>query len=176
MNWLSDYAKSKGVKLGTYTDFGYRTCGGYPGTKGYIEIDAQTFADWDMTNLKVDGCWANADEFKKGYTDLSIALNKTGKPMVYACSWPAYDPTVDFRYLEQICNLWRPYYDIDDRWNSLSGIIQQWGDQQARYAPSNGPGHWVDPDMLVVGNPGKELSIIEYKTQMAMWAVLFILF
>ena len=32
-----------------------------------------------------------------------------------------------------------------------------------------GPGHWNDPDMLIIGNFG--LSYEQCKTQMAMWAV-----
>lgn len=133
MLWLSEYAAKKNVLLGTYTDFGYRTCGGYPGTLGHIDEDIQTFADWKMNNLKVDGCWAETAIFKDGYTNISKAFEKAGRPMVYACSWPAYDDTVDFRYLSEICNLWRPYGDIYHSWNSLAGIIKHWGDQQARY-------------------------------------------
>ena len=32
-----------------------------------------------------------------------------------------------------------------------------------------GPGHWNDPDMLIIGNFG--LSYEQCKTQMAMWAI-----
>jgi hypothetical protein len=32
-----------------------------------------------------------------------------------------------------------------------------------------GPGHWNDPDMLVIGNPG--LSISEQQTQFALWSL-----
>lgn len=108
-----------------------------------------------------------------GYTNMSIALNKTGRPILYACSWPAYEEDAPFPYLEQICNLWRPYDDIEHTWDSVSDIIRQWGDRQTRYAPANGPGHWVDPDMLVIGSTGVGLGENEYKTQMALWAVFF---
>lgn len=36
--------------------------------------------------------------------------------------------------------------------------------------PNAGPGHWNDPDMLIVGNFG--LSYEQSKTQMALWAIL----
>jgi len=36
--------------------------------------------------------------------------------------------------------------------------------------PNAGPGHWNDPDMLVIGNFG--LSYEQSKTQMAIWAIL----
>lgn len=52
---------SKGLKLGIYADVGEKTCAGYPGSLGYYETDAQTFADWEVDLLKFDGCnlkWA----------------------------------------------------------------------------------------------------------------------
>jgi len=36
--------------------------------------------------------------------------------------------------------------------------------------PTAGPGHWNDPDMLIIGNFG--LSYEQSKTQMAIWAIL----
>lgn len=38
---------------------GDKTCAGYPGSLGYYEKDAQTFADWDVDLLKFDGCFMN---------------------------------------------------------------------------------------------------------------------
>ena len=46
------------------------------------------------------------------------------------------------------CNLWRNYYDIDDSWENVTGIINWYGDNQDHIGPSNGPGHWNDPDMV----------------------------
>lgn len=36
--------------------------------------------------------------------------------------------------------------------------------------PNAGPGHWNDPDMLIIGNFG--LSYEQSKTQMALWAIM----
>ena len=47
----------RGLKLGIYSDAGPQTCAGYPGSRDYEEIDAQTFADWDIDMLKYDGCF-----------------------------------------------------------------------------------------------------------------------
>jgi alpha-galactosidase len=44
------------------------------------------------------------------------------------------------------------------------------GFSQNDLAPSAGPGHWNDPDMLEVGN-GK-MSTDEYKTHMSLWSLL----
>lgn len=64
---LSRYLHERGLKLGIYGDMGTHTCGGYPGTPlDKIEIDAQTFADWEVDMLKYDGCYSNATEQEQG--------------------------------------------------------------------------------------------------------------
>jgi hypothetical protein len=37
-----------GVNFGIYSDEGTKTCGGYPGSKGYEQVDADTFASWGV--------------------------------------------------------------------------------------------------------------------------------
>jgi len=44
MKAISDYIHKKGLKLGVYTDCGTNTCAGFPGSEGYIELDAETYA------------------------------------------------------------------------------------------------------------------------------------
>lgn len=56
----------RGLKLGTYGDYGNLTCGGYPGSLGHLEIDAQTFADWGIDMFKMDGCYADPKTMDKG--------------------------------------------------------------------------------------------------------------
>ena len=41
---LADYVHSKGLRFGIYTDAGTKTCQGRPGTLGFEERDAQTYA------------------------------------------------------------------------------------------------------------------------------------
>ena len=55
-----------GLKFGIYGDIGTKTCAGYPGTYGNLDIDAQTFADWGVDMLKLDGCYANATYYEYG--------------------------------------------------------------------------------------------------------------
>lgn len=50
---------SRGLKLGIYADVGSKTCAGYPGSLGYYDTDAQTFAEWGVDLLKFDGCFMN---------------------------------------------------------------------------------------------------------------------
>lgn len=57
----------RGLKLGIYGDMGTLTCGGYPGTSlDKIEIDAKTFAEWEVDMLKFDGCYSNEVEQQQG--------------------------------------------------------------------------------------------------------------
>ena len=61
---------SRGLKLGIYEDFGTKTCGGYPGSKFYLQQDAETFASWGVDMLKLDGCYTDTADMEYG--------NKTG--------------------------------------------------------------------------------------------------
>uniref|UniRef100_A0A4W3HXU1 Alpha-galactosidase n=1 Tax=Callorhinchus milii TaxID=7868 RepID=A0A4W3HXU1_CALMI len=172
---LADYVHSKGLKLGIYGDLGNLTCGGYVGTTiDKIVIDAQTFAIWEVDMLKFDGCNSNSIEKIIGYPKMSFALNATGRPIVYSCSWPAYEgglpPHVNYTLLGNICNLWRNFDDIEDSWDKVLSIINWFGDHQNVLQPAAGPGQWNDPDMLVIGDYG--LSYDQCKAQLALWAIL----
>ncbi|CAG5928150.1 unnamed protein product [Menidia menidia] len=172
---LARYMHDRGLKLGIYGDMGTHTCGGYPGTPlDKIQIDAQTFADWEVDMLKYDGCYSNATEQEQGYPLMSKALNATGRPIGYSCSWPAYQgglpPKVNYSQLGQICNLWRNYGDIQDSWDSVLRIVDWFFENQEVLAPAAGPGRWNDPDMLVVGDFG--LSMDQSRAQMALWSIM----
>lgn len=52
----------------------------------------------------------------------------------------------------------------------MQSIAKYFGDNQQRIAPNAGPGHWNDPDMLVIGNFG--LTVSQAEAQMALWAIL----
>ena len=43
-----------------------------------------------MDYLKLDGCYADPKTMDTGYPMVTEALNKTGRPIVFSCSWPAY--------------------------------------------------------------------------------------
>lgn len=76
----------------------------------------------------------------------------------------------DYEALKQHCNLWRNWDDIDDSWESIKYITKYFAEKQDRIQPHGGPGHWNDPDMLLIGNYG--LSIAQAQAQMAIWAIL----
>lgn len=170
---LADYVHSKGLKLGIYADLGSLTCGGYPGSLGHHEIDAQTFADWDVDLLKYDGCYLDWKLVEEGYRNMSKALNKTGKSILYSCEWPLYVwpyAKPDYAAIRETCNHWRNYADVYDSWSSIKSILDWSADHQDIIVSSAGPGGWNDPDMLVIGNFG--LSPDQEETQMALWAIM----
>ncbi|XP_004700751.1 alpha-N-acetylgalactosaminidase [Echinops telfairi] len=173
--FLADYAHSLGLKLGIYADLGNFTCMGYPGTTlDKVVQDAQTFATWQVDMLKLDGCYSTSLERAHGYPKMAAALNATGHPIAFSCSWPAYEgglpPKVNYTTLAKTCNLWRNYEDIQDSWSSMLNILDWFVSHQDVLQPVAGPGHWNDPDMLLIGNFG--LSFEQAQSQMALWTVL----
>ncbi|XP_053400322.1 alpha-N-acetylgalactosaminidase-like [Mercenaria mercenaria] len=174
IKWLADYVHSKGLKLGIYEDFGTFTCGGYPGSKFYLQEDAETFASWGVDMLKLDGCYSGIDDMEYGYPAMSFFLNQTGRPMLYSCSWPAYvvfyGKIPDYKKIASYCNIWRNYADIQDSWDSVRGIIEFYGNDTGNFSLVAGPGNYNDPDMIIVGDYG--LSYDQQRVQMAMWAIM----
>eukprot|EP00933_Yihiella_yeosuensis_P046336 TRINITY_DN41854_c0_g1_i1.p1 TRINITY_DN41854_c0_g1~~TRINITY_DN41854_c0_g1_i1.p1 ORF type:complete len:419 (+),score=67.14 TRINITY_DN41854_c0_g1_i1:179-1258(+) len=174
---LGKYIHDRGLTFGTYSDIGTMTCGGYPGMKGNFELDAETFASWGVDYIKVDGCYENTSTMAADYPAFGKALNKSGRQITYSCSWPAYMPhncegsDGCMASLVEHCNLWRNYADVIDTWDSVQGIINFWkrNNSDNEFVKSAGPGHWNDPDMLMIGNFG--LSHSEEQTQFALWAI-----
>ena len=54
------------MKFGIYEDYGNFTCAGYPGILGNLEIDANTFAEWEVDYVKLDGCYAEPKDMDAG--------------------------------------------------------------------------------------------------------------
>jgi len=169
---LADYVHSLGLKFGIYEDTGKLTCGGFPGSGGYYAIDAQTYAEWGVDYVKLDGCYTNVADMKAIYTLNSQLFNNSGRPMVFSCSWPAYanlnNITTPYPYVASICNLWREWYDVRDSWDSWTGILDY--QEQSNLALYAAPGQWNDPDMLEVGN-GNQTNV-EYQSLFSIWSIL----
>ena len=54
------------MQIGIYEDFGTKTCAGYPGSEYYMQMDAETFAEWGIDYLKLDGCNNQPKMFLQG--------------------------------------------------------------------------------------------------------------
>ncbi|KAJ8974005.1 hypothetical protein NQ317_009422 [Molorchus minor] len=125
---LSDYIHSKGLKFGIYADYGTHTCAGYPGSIDYLKIDAQTFADWGVDYLKLDGCYADVETMPEGYGEMGQYLNETGRPIVYSCSQPAYQEPKGIKpnYIQnwqRLATFGEIGIDIDDAWSNVTNIL-----------------------------------------------------
>ena len=185
MKALGDYYHSKNISFAAYTAESTRTCGVYPASANHEALDAKTFAEWGVDYMKVDGCGPGA-YYAEGYKAMGAGLEASGRDIVYSCSWPAYtganESTKPFQtYIDDGCNLWRNYRDIQCNWASLSGIIAHWGLYGEALQPYAGPGHWHDMDMLLIGTTSQGhdggtagercVTLEEEKTQMAIWSI-----
>jgi alpha-galactosidase len=77
---------------------------------------------------------------------MSVALKNSGRDILYSISNSA--PFALAKEWARIANVWRTGPDIRDSWLSLyhcAFTIDKW-------ASYGGPGHWNDPDMLILGN------------------------
>ena len=161
---LADYVHSKGLKLGVYTDAGRMTCQKRPGSYEHEFQDAKTYASWGVDYLKVDWCYAEGLDPEVQYAKFRDALAQAGRPIVFSiCNWGVKAP---WRWGPTTGNLWRTTGDIADNYDRMSVI----GFSQNGLEKFAGPGHWNDPDMLEVGNGGMKRD--EYRTHMALWAIL----
>jgi hypothetical protein len=108
------------------------------------------------------------------YPLLGQALNASDRPILFSCSWPAYQVDEgrrpDYESISKHCNLWRNFNDIDDSWQSVLSIIDFYAEHQDDFAQTHGPGHWFDPDMVIVGDYG--LSVDENRAQFSIWSIL----
>jgi len=166
---LAGYMHDRGLKLGIYEDYGTYTCMGYPGSQGYEKVDAQTFAEWEVDMLKFDGCYSNSSSKPAGYINMGEYLNQTGRPILYACSWPAYISNPNYTIIAETCNQWRNQGDIQDYWGTVLAIINVYAKNQDQYAQFHGPGQFNDPDELLVGD--NSLSHGQEKIHMSIWCL-----
>ena len=160
---LADYAHKKGLLFGLYSDAGYKTCAGRPGSLGYEEIDARTYAEWGVDYLKYDNCFTDGTPPEVRYPVMRDALLKQNRPIFYSmCEWGVNDPAT---WAKPVGNSWRTTGDIFNSWSSMINII----DQNNRWYEYAGPGGWNDPDMLEVGNGG--MTVEEEKIHFGLWCI-----
>jgi alpha-galactosidase len=183
---LADHVHGLGLKLGIYSDAAELTCGGYLGSLGFEDQDAQLWAGWGVDFLKYDYCHAPTDQATAvaRYTRMGQALARTGREFLYSlCEWGDRSPHHWGRQAGG--QMWRSSGDLFDSWVDVwvpqpgyygRGVDQAF-DLAAALAPYGGPGGWNDLDMLVVGLKGKGavhgggLSALEYRTHMTLWAI-----
>jgi alpha-galactosidase len=162
MRALADYVHRLGLKLGLYSTPWKTSYAGYAGGSAdtdeglvtekknafgavaFDAADARQWADWGVDYLKYD--WNPVDvEHAEAMAD---ALRDCGRDIVYSLSNNL--PLARAKDWARIANLWRTTGDLADTWESVSAA----GFSQDAWRQFAGPGHWNDPDMLVVGRVG----------------------
>ena len=178
---LCSYVHSLGLKIGIYSSPGQKTCGGYEGSYTFEEKDAEAYAGWGIDYLKYDWCsYGNIapnptrEKLKYPYLVMKKAIRKVNRDIHYSLC--QYGMGNVWEWGAQVDgNSWRTTGDIEDTWESLSEI----GFSQVKCSPYSAPGHWNDPDMLVVGWVGwgpslhyTQLTPSEQYTHISLWSLL----
>jgi alpha-galactosidase len=114
---------------------------------------------------------------------MSRELRRVGRDIVFSLSNAAAIETAPS--LAGLAQVWRTTGDISDMFNTSPNAkawehsIRDCGFTQDPWSPHSGPGHWNDPDMLVIGKLGwgKELRNTrltpdEQYTHITLWCLL----
>ncbi|KAJ3981006.1 glycoside hydrolase [Lentinula detonsa] len=137
MKNLTDQIHALGFKTGIhrfrfqYSDSGWFTCGGYPGSFQNELRDATTFQDWGFDYLKFDNCAIPFDDIiREGmigkYTRMADALAQLSKssgqpPFLFSlCQW-GWEQV--WLWGSTLGHSWRVTGDIAPDWDSLAFII-----------------------------------------------------
>jgi alpha-galactosidase len=184
--WVSSYGKypggssdrADGAWSKPLTDEADHRYGKY----SFAQADANQWAAWGFDYLKYD--WAPNDV--PHTAEMSQALRASGRDIVFGLSNTApFDHAADWA---RLANSWRTTCDIVDQWAKSDNAkgddywqyaVSEIGFAQDRWAAHAGPGHWNDPDMLVVGFVGwgpqlhaSHLTPDEQYAHISMWCLL----
>jgi alpha-galactosidase len=139
------------------------------GKYDFGDKDVKQWAAWNVDYLKYDWNPIEMPETKKMFDQ----LRKSGRDIVYSLSNST--PFDNIGQLSTVSNAWRTGGDIRDNWKSLKSRIFT----QDKWAPFAKPGHWNDPDMMIVGYVGwgkdprpTELTADEQYTHMSAWCLM----
>jgi hypothetical protein len=183
MEAIATYIHSVGLKAGIYTDAGKAGCGYYyptgrpaapnSGAEGHYDQDFLQFSKWGFDFVKVDWCGGNSEGLdpKTAYQAIGDSIKKatmqTGRPMVFSvCDWGNASP---WNWAGAFSTMWRTSQDII-YYGSKADITKVFGNfDSAQHPTGQSPGHYNDPDMLIVGMPS--FTLAQNRTHFAMWAI-----
>jgi len=173
--WETSYAKYPGGSAET-TAGEWKKMGHKFASVSFAKNDASQWAAWGIDYLKYD--W---DIDVPHVQEMSDALKATHRDMVFSLSnsGKIKDANAYTKYAES----WRTTGDIYDAWRDGDAdwhfSISEIGFAQDMWAPFAGPGHWNDPDMLVIGDVGwgpnvkpTRLTPDEQYSHISLWCML----
>ncbi|MGH8094226.1 MAG: putative Ig domain-containing protein, partial [Chthoniobacterales bacterium] len=139
-----------------------------PGKYSFVSQDVKQWEEWGVDYLKYD--WAPID---LGHVvPMHDELVKAPRDIFYSLSNNA--PFSLAPELSKLANAWRTSVDLKDNWRSISQV----GFSRDKWAAFNGPNHYNDADMLVLGKlhwnrPGMtRLTANEQYTHFSLWCLL----
>lgn len=186
MKELGDWLHSEGLKFGIYSSPGDLTCGGYLGSIDHELQDAESYNSWGIDYLKYDWCGygrkhrtepdnQTVASYVRPYLLMERCLRQQPRDIFYSLC--QYGMAEVWKWGAAVdANSWRTTGDITDTWESLYDIGFC---QQPELYPYAEPGHWNDPDMLIVGKVGwsnnlrdSRLTPDEQYTHISLWTLL----
>jgi alpha-galactosidase len=189
---LAAYIHGKGLKTGLYSSPGPLECADFTGSYQHEEIDAKTFAAWGFDFLKYDWCSysqiapknpALAD-YRKPYDLMGGILKKQDRDIVFnLCQYGMGE--VWTWAPDAGGNSWRTTDDLGATKGSRLPGFYSVALANASHAGYAGPGHWNDPDYVLIGAVGDafkwdqpqkplptSLTADEQYSYMSMWALM----
>lgn len=174
MKNLTDQIHALGFKTGIYSDSGWYTCAGYPGSYQNELRDLKTFSDWGFDYLKYDNCAIPYDEITREGTvgryqrmaDAVVQVQQSTKNNPILLSLCEWGWSQVWLWGKQFGQSWRTTGDIAPEWNSLANIINfnSFLTQATDFYGRN------DLDMLQLGNGN--LTFDESKSHFTAWALM----
>ncbi len=188
MKALADYIHSMGLKAGLYTSPGPTTCAGFAGSYQHEEQDARQFAAWGFDFLKYDWCsyrevagGSDLEALQKPYRLMGGIVRKSERDIVLnLCQYGMGDV---WRWGAEVGgNSWRTTGDLGlETATNLPGFYKI-GLANAKHWENAGPGHWNDPDYILIGYYGNahgmgeaqkaKLTPDECYSYMSMWSLM----
>jgi hypothetical protein len=206
MKALADYIHGNGLKAGMYTDAGPKGCIDYyptnnvnntaangttissariatnAGSYGHYDLDMLTFSQWGYDYVKIDWCGQKetslnliaSTQYAALKSSIDAAVQQTDRPMKYSvCEWGSNSP---WTWAPAISDLWRTSQDIIYFGESASMDRVLLNFDAAQHPDKQSPGHYNDPDMLLVGvgangGTGGRFTKAQSQTHLALWAI-----
>ncbi|KAK0473711.1 glycoside hydrolase, partial [Armillaria novae-zelandiae] len=176
MKNLTDQIHTLGFKTGIYSDSGWYTCAGYPGSYQNELRDLKTFSDWGFDYLKYDNCAIPYDEITREgivgrYQRMADAVvtvqqsTKNNPILLSLCEWGWNQVWL---WGKQFGQSWRTTGDIAPEWNSLANIINfnSFLTQATDFYGRN------DLDMVNTCRGNGNLTFDESKSHFTAWALM----
>jgi alpha-galactosidase len=158
---LTAYIHGKGLKTGLYSSPGPLECAGFEGSYQHEQLDALTFAAWGFDFLKYDWCsYGNVApqkpalaDYRKPYDLMGGILKKLDRDIVFnLCQYGMGD--VWTWGADTGGNAWRTTGDLGAEKGSRLPGLYNIAFANASHSSHAAPGHWNDPDYLLIGRVG----------------------